>query len=99
MKKLQFAREHSISGHLSAKLRCRFYAVSNCGGVMIKRARGGEFGNGGVREERLVSRDIKFRRDSRRTVYTVNGKNSGIYLVLFKNENCAFFFVASFKKF
>lgn len=35
---------------------------------MIKRARGGEFGNGGVREERLVSRDIKFRRDSRRTV-------------------------------
>lgn len=68
-------------------------------GVMIKRARDGEFGNGGVREERLVSRDIKFRRDSRRTVYTVNGKNSGIYLVLFKNENCAFFFVASFKKF
>lgn len=38
------------------------------GGLMIKRARGGEFGNGGVREERLVSRDIKFRRDSRRTV-------------------------------
>lgn len=46
-------------------------------GVMIKRARGGEFGNEEERreEERLVSRDIKFRRDSRRTVvYTVNGK-------------------------
>lgn len=42
-------------------------------GVMIKRARGGEFGNEEERreEERLVSRDIKFRRDSRRTV---NGK-------------------------
>lgn len=37
VKKPQFAREHSISGHLSAKLRCRFYAVSNCegGGVGV----------------------------------------------------------------
>lgn len=33
---------------------------------MIKRARGGEFGNEEERreEERLVSRDIKFRRDT-----------------------------------